>query len=152
MPSTISMITRITFCASTILARPSTFVKAFSTHIPSRAIVSQSRQSNINININSAEYFTSSSRKMSTSATEGKEVTKRVLVPIAEDSEEIETTCITDVLVRFGADVVVASVKANGDLVCKMSRGIKVKFDFFSSMYHSVLYLFSLLLFLHVDR
>ena len=51
---------------------------------------------------------------------------KRVLVPIADDSEEIETTCITDTLTRFGAEVVVASVKANGDLLCKMSRGIKV--------------------------
>lgn len=60
------------------------------------------------------------------SATEG-EAKKRVLVPIAEDSEEIETTCITDVLTRFGAHVVVASVKPDGDLVCKMSRGIKVK-------------------------
>jgi len=34
---------------------------------------------------------------------------KRVLVPIADDSEEIETTCIQDTLKRFGADVVVAS-------------------------------------------
>lgn len=60
------------------------------------------------------------------SAAEG-EAKKRVLVPIAEDSEEIETTSITDVLVRFGAEVVVASVKPDGDLVCKMSRGIKVR-------------------------
>ena len=45
---------------------------------------------------------------------------------IGDDSEEIETTCITDTLTRFGAEVVVASVKANGDLLCKMSRGIKV--------------------------
>lgn len=52
---------------------------------------------------------------------------KRVLVPIADDSEEIETTCITDTLVRFGAKVVVASVKPDGDLVCKMSRGVKVR-------------------------
>lgn len=51
---------------------------------------------------------------------------KRVLVPIADDSEEIETTCITDTLTRFGADVVVASVKPGGELVCKMSRGVKV--------------------------
>jgi len=57
------------------------------------------------------------------------EIKKRVLVPIAEDSEEIETTAITDVLVRFGADVVVASVKPDGDLVCKMSRGIKIMAD-----------------------
>lgn len=54
-------------------------------------------------------------------------MSKRVLVPIADDSEEIETTCITDTLTRFGADVVVASVKPGGDLVCKMSRGVKVR-------------------------
>jgi hypothetical protein len=51
--------------------------------------------------------------------------TKRVLVPIAEGSEEIETTCITDTLTRFGANVTIASVMP--DLVCKMSRGIKVR-------------------------
>ena len=57
---------------------------------------------------------------------------KRVLVPIADDSEEIETTCITDTLTRFGADVVVASVKPLGpdQLVCKMSRGVKVCVSF----------------------
>lgn len=54
---------------------------------------------------------------------------KRVLVPIADDSEEIETTCITDTLVRFGAEVVVASVKPDGDLKCKMSRGINILAD-----------------------
>lgn len=53
----------------------------------------------------------------------------RVLVPIADDSEEIETACITDTLTRFGAEVVVASVKASGELVCKMSRGLKVVAD-----------------------
>lgn len=54
------------------------------------------------------------------------DVAKRVLVPIADGSEEIETTCITDTLTRFGADVVVASVMP-GQLICKMSRGIKVR-------------------------
>ncbi|KAL7528605.1 hypothetical protein ACHAWF_002623 [Thalassiosira exigua] len=54
---------------------------------------------------------------------------KRVLVPIADDSEEIETTCITNTLVRFGAEVVVASVKPGGELVCKMSRGVKMVAD-----------------------
>jgi 4-methyl-5(b-hydroxyethyl)-thiazole monophosphate biosynthesis len=52
-------------------------------------------------------------------------MSKRVLVPIADGSEEIETTCITDTITRFGAHVTVASVM-NGELVCKMSRGIKV--------------------------
>jgi 4-methyl-5(b-hydroxyethyl)-thiazole monophosphate biosynthesis len=53
---------------------------------------------------------------------------KRVLVPIADGSEEIETTCITDTLTRFGADVTIASVMPN-TLVCTMSRGIKVMAD-----------------------
>ena len=54
-------------------------------------------------------------------------MTKKVLVPIADGSEEIETTCIQDTLVRFGADVTVASVKPGGDLLCKMSRGLLVQ-------------------------
>eukprot|EP00984_Skeletonema_dohrnii_P020715 scaffold10157_cov142-Skeletonema_dohrnii-CCMP3373.AAC.25 len=57
------------------------------------------------------------------------DMSKRVLVPIADDSEEIETSCIQDTLVRFGAEVVVASVKPGGELVCKMSRGLKVMAD-----------------------
>lgn len=56
-------------------------------------------------------------------------MTKQVLVPIADGSEEIETTCITDTLTRFGAKVTVASVKHDNDLVCTMSRGIKVVAD-----------------------
>jgi len=56
-------------------------------------------------------------------------MSKKVLVPIADGSEEIETTCIQDTLVRFGASVTVASVKPDGDLVCKMSRGIKFVAD-----------------------
>lgn len=54
---------------------------------------------------------------------------KRVLVPISDGSEEIETCCITDTLTRFGADVVIASVKPDGELKCKMSRGIHVMAD-----------------------
>lgn len=56
-------------------------------------------------------------------------MTKHVLVPIGDGSEEIETTCITDTLTRFGAQVTVASVKSNGELLCTMSRGIKVQAD-----------------------
>jgi len=51
----------------------------------------------------------------------------KVLVPVAEDSEEIETACITDVLVRAGAAVTVASVEES--LQVKMSRGLKVVAD-----------------------
>ena len=52
---------------------------------------------------------------------------KRVLVPIADGSEEIETCCITDTLVRAGAEVTVASVEAT--TTCTMSRGLKVVAD-----------------------
>lgn len=55
--------------------------------------------------------------------------TKRVLVPIGDGSEEIETTCITDTLTRFGAHVTIASVMSTDTLVCTMSRGIKVMAD-----------------------
>lgn len=51
-----------------------------------------------------------------------------VLVPIADDSEEIETACITDTLVRAGVEVTVASVMP-GRLQCKMSRGLQVVAD-----------------------
>lgn len=124
MLSTISRFTKVTIYASTLLVRTSTTVKAFSTRIP-RVIVPNEAQILSSSFLPVLRPTESFARKMSTSATE--EAKKRVLVPIAEDSEEIETTCITDVLARFGADVVVASVKADGDLVCKMSRGIKVK-------------------------
>ncbi|CAE8636394.1 unnamed protein product [Polarella glacialis] len=50
-----------------------------------------------------------------------------VLVPVADDSEEIETACITDTLTRAGAKVVVASVMPN--LQVKMSRGLKIVAD-----------------------
>ena len=52
-----------------------------------------------------------------------------VLVPIADDSEEIETACITDTLVRAGASVTVASVMPEGRLQCTMSRGLKIVAD-----------------------
>ena len=53
----------------------------------------------------------------------------RVLVPIAEDSEEIETACITDTLVRAGAEVTVASTHEDGRLEVRMSRGLKIVAD-----------------------
>ena len=51
-----------------------------------------------------------------------------VLVPIADGSEEIETVCIVDTLVRAGAEVTVASVMP-GRLQCTMSRGLKIVAD-----------------------
>ena len=50
----------------------------------------------------------------------------RVLVPIASGSEEIETSCITDTLTRFGAEVTVASCEP-GSTRCVMSRGLRVQ-------------------------
>mmetsp|Transcript_131846 Transcript_131846/g.186017 ORF Transcript_131846/g.186017 Transcript_131846/m.186017 type:complete len:187 (+) Transcript_131846:50-610(+) len=52
----------------------------------------------------------------------------KVLVPVADGSEEIETSCITDTLTRCGCQVTVASV-VPGQLQVKMSRGLKVVAD-----------------------
>jgi len=107
---------------TTLLARTATHVHSFTPvlHQPvlSRSFVQQVRLPIPTIPSNTAI-------RMSTAATT--DTKKRVLVPIAEDSEEIETSSITDVLTRFGADVVVASVMP--DLVCKMSRGLKICAD-----------------------
>jgi len=51
---------------------------------------------------------------------------RRVLVPIADGTEEIEAVCIIDVLRRAGADVTVASV---GNLQITASRGVKLVAD-----------------------
>ena len=51
---------------------------------------------------------------------------KKVLVPIAEGTEEIEAVCMIDVLRRAGAQVVVASV---GDIEVTCSRGVKIVAD-----------------------
>ena len=51
---------------------------------------------------------------------------KRVLVPIADGSEEIEAVTIIDVLRRAGADVTVASVD---ELQITASRGVKLVAD-----------------------
>lgn len=51
---------------------------------------------------------------------------KKVLVPIADGSEEIEAVCIIDTLRRSGIDVTVASV---GHLQVTASRGVKLVAD-----------------------
>ena len=53
-------------------------------------------------------------------------MTKKVLVPIANGTEEIEAVCIIDVLRRAGADVTVASVDS---LQVTASRGVKLVAD-----------------------
>ena len=51
---------------------------------------------------------------------------KKVLVPVAQGTEEMEAITIVDVLRRAGAEVVVASVD---DIAIKASRGIEFKAD-----------------------
>jgi 4-methyl-5(b-hydroxyethyl)-thiazole monophosphate biosynthesis len=53
-------------------------------------------------------------------------MSKKVLVPIADGVEEIETVCIIDVLRRAGASVTVASVDG---LQVTASRGVKLVAD-----------------------
>ncbi|MBN1847162.1 MAG: DJ-1/PfpI family protein [Deltaproteobacteria bacterium] len=53
-------------------------------------------------------------------------MTKKVLVPIADGTEEIEAICIIDVLRRAGADVIVASVD---ELQIIASRGVRIIAD-----------------------
>ena len=57
----------------------------------------------------------------------GFKMTKKVLVPIADGTEEIEAVCIIDVLRRAGADLMVASV-GSGAQICA-SRGVKITAD-----------------------
>jgi 4-methyl-5(b-hydroxyethyl)-thiazole monophosphate biosynthesis len=51
-----------------------------------------------------------------------------VLVPVADGSEEIETVCIVDTLVRAGAAVTLASVEP-GRLLVTCSRGVRLEAD-----------------------
>jgi protein deglycase len=53
--------------------------------------------------------------------------TRKVLVPIADGTEEMEAVTIIDVLRRAGADVTVASVE--DDLRITASRGVKIEAD-----------------------
>ncbi len=53
-------------------------------------------------------------------------MSKKVLVPIADGTEEIEAVCIIDTLRRAGADVTVASVD---QLQVTASRGVKLVAD-----------------------
>ncbi|MCP3875476.1 MAG: DJ-1 family protein, partial [Desulfobacteraceae bacterium] len=49
-------------------------------------------------------------------------MTKKILVPVADGTEELEAICIVDVLKRAGADVTIASV--NEEIV-KASQGTR---------------------------
>jgi len=61
---------------------------------------------------------------MSVPARTSAEAPKKVLVPVAEGTEEIEAVCIIDTLVRGGAEVTVASVSSALEVTC--SRGVKL--------------------------
>lgn len=54
-------------------------------------------------------------------------MSKKVLVPIADGTEEIEAVCIIDVLRRAGAEVTVASV--GKELLVTASRGVRITAD-----------------------
>jgi 4-methyl-5(b-hydroxyethyl)-thiazole monophosphate biosynthesis len=54
-------------------------------------------------------------------------LSKKILVPVADGTEELEAITIIDVLVRAGATVQVASVTGNLNVVC--SRGVKLTAD-----------------------
>ena len=66
---------------------------------------------------------------MSSSASSEKKNKKRVLVPIADGTEEMEAVIVADVLRRAGAEVSLASVEENGrkEVVC--SRGVRIVAD-----------------------
>ncbi|WP_194437526.1 DJ-1 family glyoxalase III [Vibrio fluminensis] len=54
---------------------------------------------------------------------------KKVLVPIATGTEEMEAVTIIDIMVRAGYDVVVASAESDGRLTMKASRGVTLTAD-----------------------
>jgi len=56
-------------------------------------------------------------------------MTKRILVPIAPGTEEMEAVTIIDILVRAGYQVVVASADFDGNLTMKASRGVTLTAD-----------------------
>ncbi|KJY82264.1 oxidative-stress-resistance chaperone [Vibrio galatheae] len=56
-------------------------------------------------------------------------MTKKVLVPIAPGSEEMEAVTIIDMMVRAGYEVIVASADFDGQLTMKASRGVMLSAD-----------------------
>ena len=56
-------------------------------------------------------------------------MSKKVLVPIATGSEEMEAITIIDIMSRAGYDVVVASAEFSGQLTMKASRGVTLTAD-----------------------
>ncbi len=56
-------------------------------------------------------------------------MTRKILVPIAPGSEEMEAVTIIDIMVRAGYEVVVASADFEGKLAMKASRGVTLTAD-----------------------
>ncbi len=56
-------------------------------------------------------------------------MSKKVLVPIATGTEEMEAVTIIDMMVRAGYEVVVASAESDGRLTMKASRGVTLSAD-----------------------
>ncbi len=56
-------------------------------------------------------------------------MSKKVLVPIAPGTEEMEAVTIIDMMVRAGYETVVASADFDGNLVMKASRGVTLTAD-----------------------
>ncbi|NAX22803.1 DJ-1 family glyoxalase III [Vibrio sp. V39_P1S14PM300] len=56
-------------------------------------------------------------------------MTKRVLIPIAPGTEEMEAVTVIDIMVRAGYEVVVASADFEGELTMKASRGVTLTAD-----------------------
>ncbi len=56
-------------------------------------------------------------------------MTKKILVPIASGTEEMEAVTVIDMMVRAGYEVVVASAEFDGNLCVKASRGVTLTAD-----------------------
>ncbi len=56
-------------------------------------------------------------------------MTKKVLIPIASGTEEMEAVTIIDMMVRANYEVVVASANFDGSLTMKASRGVTLTAD-----------------------
>ena len=56
-------------------------------------------------------------------------MTKKILVPIAPGTEEMEAITIIDILTRAGYEVTIASADFEGNLTMKASRGVTLTAD-----------------------
>jgi 4-methyl-5(b-hydroxyethyl)-thiazole monophosphate biosynthesis len=91
--------------------------KARDARVPHRSALQFSRRSTI-----------ASARRGAAAAAAAEDAPKKVLVPVADGTEEIEAVTVIDVLRRAGAEVVVMSVEdGRNEVVC--SRGVRLVAD-----------------------